>query len=669
MGDSRTIALLGQPNSGKSTIFNTLTGMHQHTGNWPGKTVEKKEGSFTYNDVSYNVVDLPGSYSLSANSEEEIVTRDYITKEKVDLVLVLADASQLERSMYMLADYAGLEVPVMLVLTMMDVAGAKGKTIDTAALSKKLGIDVVGLVAYDKKKYDDFLSLLEKAVGEGKQLAADDLYSEIADSAIGDKFKEIEDQLESVHMENRSNDWIAAKLLENDADVRRELAIKGIKIDDDVDMGAVYTSDARFKWIEGLLAEAVKDEKEPSELLTRFDRIAIGPRSGIWVAIGMMVLALAAAMIVAGPIMGIGGAIPKVLNPLFDKVLGAAGVSEGIIHFIKSTIVTSLGWVVSMAGFIFAINFVFGAIEEAGYMARVSYVFDRSMGHLGLQGKSIMPMFMGFGCTMGSASGAKVLDTYGQRILTIAVAWAIPCGATFTVVPVLANAFFGGTGALLVLLLILAIMFLHIFITAKIFGSRLSPAKDRTGIVMELPPYHKPRWGYLLKHSLITMWDVFKKAFTIELIVCILFYFLSYSKQGIEGSVLYSVGTFIEPVTRFFGLTWKTFMSMVAGMISKEAVLGVISAIFSNSGNVMDATTGLMSSSNNIAEVVAESIPRAEALAFLVAVTFNVPCLQAVVSTYNETHSAKWTVRIGAYYIVTALVLAFVVYHIAALVF
>ena len=156
MGDTRNIALLGQPNSGKSTIFNTLTGMHQHVGNWPGKTVEKKEGTFTYNNITYTVADLPGSYSLSANSDEEIVTRDYVARTDLDLVCILADASQLERSMYMLADYAGIKTPVMLVLTMMDVAESNGKKIDTKKLSEKLGINVCSVVAFDKKTYELF---------------------------------------------------------------------------------------------------------------------------------------------------------------------------------------------------------------------------------------------------------------------------------------------------------------------------------------------------------------------------------------------------------------------------------------------------------------------------------------------------------------------------------
>ena len=666
MNDVKKIALLGQPNSGKSSIFNALTGMHQHVGNWPGKTVEKKEGNFTYNNVTYTLADLPGSYSLSANSDEEVVTRDYISQNDVDLVCILADSSQLERSLYMISDFAGIKTPVMLVLTMTDVAKAKGKSVDVAALSKKLGIEVCSIVAFDKKTYPAFYESMEKAIAEKKSLEYDSLYKIVKDGESKDAFEKYLQAAASLATERRSAEWIALKMLEGDEAVLRENEIKGNGEIKGLENGAVISSDARFKWIENLLDGVVTDAKKPSELLTKFDRAAIGPRSGKWVAIGMMIVALMGAMLVASPIMGIGGALPSVLNPLADK-LANIGVSEGIIHFIKATLITSLGWVVSMVGFIFAMSFVFGILEEAGYMARVSYVFDRSMGKIGLQGKSIMPMVMGLGCTMGSTSGSRVIDSYGQKIMTIAVAWAVPCGATFVVIPTLANAFFGEIGGTGVLLFIFAIMFVHIIITAKIFGRKLNPVDQRTGIVMELPPYHKPRWGFLLKNSLMRMWDVFKKAFSIELIVCIIFYFLSYSKSGIEGSVLYKVGSFIEPVTAFIGMKWQTFMSFVAAMLSKEAVLGVLSAIFANSGSVVDVTTGLAATSDNIAQIVATAIPKAEALAFIVAVTFNIPCLQAIVSTYHETHSFKWTLKIGLYYIATALVLSTIVYHIANL--
>ncbi|MCR5655732.1 MAG: ferrous iron transport protein B [Lachnospiraceae bacterium] len=667
MTENRTIALLGQPNSGKSSIFNSLTGMHQHVGNWPGKTVEKKEGTFVHNDVTYTIADLPGSYALSANSDEEIVTRDYIVKEDVDMVCILADASQLERSLYMLADFAGLKTPAMLVLTMGDVAKVKGKVVDTKALSAKLGIEVCEVIAFDKKTFEPFYAAVENTIKNGSCLQADALYSYFTSSDIASEYAAALAMAEKMEDGRYTKEWIAAKILEEDELIVRRVKIKELGDIPSSEKTTLAVSDARFTWIGKLLEGCVENEKKPSELLTKFDKRAIAPGSGTAISIVMMIVALLGSMLVAIPFMGLGGATPSILNPVVDAICNGLGVSAEIAHFIKATLVTSLGWVISMVGFIFGMSFVFGILEEVGYMARVSYVFDRSMSKIGLQGKAIMPMIMGFGCTMGSTAGSKVIDSYGQRILTIAVAWAIPCGATFVVIPTLANAFFGGGGGMLVMLFIFLIMFLHVLVTAKIFGRKLNPVENRTGIIMELPPYHKPRWGFIFKNSLMRMWDVFKKAFSIEVIVCIIFFFLSYSSAGIESSILYKIGTAIEPVSRFFGMGWETFMSFFAAMISKEAVLGVLSAIFANSGSIVDSTTGLAATSDNVAQIVAASISKAEALAFIIAVTFNIPCLQAVVSTYNETHSAKWTAKIGGYYILTALILSAVVYHVAAL--
>ena len=642
-------------------------------GNWPGKTVEKKEGTFTRGGTVYEVADLPGSYSLSANSEEEIITRDYIVKKDLDLVCVLTDGSQLERSLYMLADFAGIKTPAMLVVTMIDVAEEQGKKIDTEKLSATLGIPVVGLVAPDKKSYSSFFSTLENALCSSASVNDEALYGFYENGAEKETWENAKEVAKELGDKRRTANWLAGKILEQDAAVLREISIKSGKdavgsLDMESADGALYTSDCKFRWIESVLQGAVSKKKEPGALLSRFDRTAISTRWGKPIALGIMLLSLVGSMVVAMPIMGIGGMLPGILNGFLTSVLSSAGVSAGIIHFIESTFVTAIGWVLSMLGFVFGINFVFGLVEEVGYMARVSYAFDGTMNRLGLQGKAIMPLLTGFGCTIGGAAGTRVMDTWGQRVLTMAVVWAVPCGATFVVIPTLATSFFGW-GGILVMVLIFAIMFVHILFTAKIFGKTLNPKEDRTGLIMELPPYHKPRWGFLFRQALNRVWDIFKKAFTIEIIVCIVFYFLSYSSTGIEGSLLYKLGILIEPVTKFFGMGWQTFMSFIAAMISKEAVLGVLSAIFANSGSIMDSTSGVAAAVGNVGKLASVAIPQAEALAFIIAVTFNVPCLQAVVSTYQESHSLKWTLRIAVYYIVTALILSCVVYHVAALFF
>lgn len=668
MSEERKIALLGQPNSGKSTVFNMLTGAHQHVGNWPGKTVEKVEGEFTYNNEKYYIADLPGTYSLSANSDEEIVTRDYIASGGADIVCILADSSQLERSLFMLSDYAGITVPAMLVLTMADVAEAQGKKINAEKLSERLGIPVVSIVAPDKKSYSGFYKALEEAVKSPKQLDSATLSELYKSGEQKSAFAEALTLVPANGIEKYSAEWLAAKLLEGDNAVINKLssvsdrnALK--KFSEANPDGSLYTSDCKFEWIDSLLSDTVIKTKKTSGIMTKFDRAAVSKRWGKLIAIGIVLLGIIGSFIVAAPLMGIGSAIPSVLTPLLYKL----GLPDMLASFINSTLITALGWVFSMAGFVFGINLVFGLIEEVGYMARVSYVFDNTMNKLGLQGKSIMPMLVSFGCTIGGAAGTRVIDSYGQRILTIALAWAVPCGATFAVIPTLAQAVFGSGGAILVMIYIFALMFVHIFITAKIFGRKLSPVEDRTGLIMELPPYHKPRWKTLLKNTCVRVWDVFKKAFVVVVIVAAIFWLLTYSASGMANdSVLYKVGTTIEPVTKFFGMGWQTFLAFISSMVSKEAVLGVTSVLFTDGGSLL-LTATTTAANENIGTIIASAISKPEALAFMIAVTFNVPCLMALSSTMHETHSAKWTAKIALYYIATALILSCLTYHISGL--
>ena len=670
MANERKIALLGQPNSGKSTVFNTLTGAHQHVGTWPGKTVEKVEGEFTRNGVKYLVADLPGTYSLSANSDEEIVTRDYIASGGAELTCILADASQLERSLFMLADYAGINTPAMLVLTMTDVSKAQGKSVDAEKLSQKLGIPVVSMVAPDKKSYGSFYQALEESMKAPKRLSANALTALYESGGQKAAYEKALSLVPADGIDQYSPAWLAAKLLEGDSVVAHKVSAVSDKeavkafLAGNPD-GSLYTSDCKFAWIENILSGVVTKTKKDSQLLTRFDRAAISKRWGKAIAIGIVLLGIILSMVVAAPIMTVGGQIPTLLYPLVESI----GLPAWLTSFINGTIVTALGWVFSMAGFVFGINLVFGLLEEVGYMARVSYVFDNTMNKLGLQGNSIMPMLVSFGCTIGGAAGTRVIDSYGQRILTIALAWAVPCGATFAVIPALASSIFGGMGAIGVMLLIFAIMFLHIMITAKIFGRKLSPVEDRTGLIMELPPYHKPRWGSLLRTTVVRAWDVFKKAFVVVVVVAAVFWALTYSGSGdMTGSVLYKFGKAIEPVTKFFGMGWQTFLAFVSSMISKEAVLGVTSVLFTGAGSIWEATaTGAADA--NIGQIIAASISKPEALAFILAVNFNVPCLMALNATLHETHSAKWTVRIALYYIATALIISCLTYHIAGLFF
>ena len=671
MSEKITIALLGQPNSGKSTLFNALTGLHQHVGNWPGKTVEKKEGTFTYGGKEYELADLPGSYSLSANSDEEVITRDFIASGKADVVCILADSSQLERSLFMVADYAGITVPCFLILNMADVAAAQGKKIDVAMIEKRLGVPVILFSANDKKGYDPFYKAMERAVGEKHTIITESLensYEKIAG------YSEVKKLMPEGLIPGYSSMWLAVKTLENDPVVLAKLANtldaaevskiegyrKGVQ-------GAVETGSAKFNWIDEILKGAVNEKKE-SVALSKLDRIYTDKTWGKPAVVLTILLGLIASFIPALPLMAFGMVFGMLKAPV-TAALTVAGCPDFIISIICTVFIQSLSYIFQMLGFVFGVTLVFGLLEEVGVMARVSYVFDNTMNKLGLQGKSVMPFLVSFGCTMGGAAGTRVIDNWGQKVLTIALAWAVPCGAAWSVIPMLSTLFFG-PGAVLIIVAILLTMLLHMWITAKVFGRGLVKDEDRYGMIMELPPYHKPKWGALLRYVLGRTKDTFVRVTKVVILVCSVFWLMSYSFTGDSVPLLYKIGTAIEPVTKLFGLKWQLFVAFIASSIGKEGALGVITALFTG-GNFAGAFNDAMSGgalASNLNEVLLSNVTKPEALAFIFAITFNMPCVVALAATYQEIHSAKWTARIAVYYTVTALLLAAIAYHIGLLI-
>lgn len=670
-----TIALLGQPNSGKSTLFNGLTGARQRVGNWPGKTVEKKEGHYDKNGIRYRVTDLPGTYSLSANSEEEIITRDYIASGKADVVCILVDASQLSRSLFMLADYAGIQCPAVLLLNLMDVAKEQGKEIDVEKLEEKLGIPVVPFVAADLSQYNAYYAAIEKVLNEKKMLNIDALtekYS-LIENGFYDKIFAL---MPEEGIDNYSPSWLATKLIENDSDVLTK--IKGVLSDDKfqeldkllsmVEKGALETAGCKFQWIDDLLRDTlIQKDKRP--ILSKFDRIATHRKCGKPLAILIILLGLIASFIPATPIMYLGSLIPMLGEPI-TNVMNAINAPPMLINLITQVVLNTLYFAISIIGFVFGVNLVFGYLEEVGYMARISYVFDGTMAKLGLQGKSIMPMIVSFGCTIGGAAGTRVIDSWGQKVLTIALAWVVPCAAMWAIVPVISTMFFGAW-APLIIVAIFIVALLHMIITAKIFGPKLLREEDRAGLIMELPPYHKPKWSALFRSIWVRTRDILSRALRVIFVVSLVFWLLTYSTSGSpEETLLYRFGRAIEPVTMVFGLTWQTFLAYIAAMVSKEAALGVLGSLYLGAESLFSATVGSEGVvATGLSDVLLTSLSPSAALAFIFAVTFSPPCLMAITSTYQETRSLKWTLRILGYYVATSLLIAFLVFHISNLFF
>lgn len=608
MSSIPVIALLGQPNSGKSTIFNMITGSHQHVGNWPGKTVDKKEGTFKINGKQMILADLPGSYCLSAGSDEEIITRDYITDGNADLVLVMADASQLKRSLYMLADFVGMQVPAILVLNMMDVAKGQGINIDIQKLSEKLGIPVVPMSAIKKNDYEL-------------------LYKTIADN------------------------------------LDRKLMIKN---------NSLTTVNEKMDYIDALLEDVLTTEKSAEKAFTKFDKKALSPVTGKFMAFGIILVIFLLSMIFSGVISGVASAVLTPLAVVLRGFLSSVGVHALLISLVCDVLVNVLYFAFMMASFVLGITFGFNLMEETGYLARISFLFDNTMSKVGLQGKTIMPFFMGLGCTIAGTTGTRVVDNWGQRVLAIAMSWAVPCAATLSVVPTIAIALFGSTGGFLVVVSIFAFMFLMMFIVYKVFGNSLAPKEERVGLIMELPPYHKPDIRNITYVTFRRTMDIFMRALRVITIVSIVFFILTYGFGGNEeNSILYRIGVFIEPVTMFFGMKWEAFLAFCASAISKESLLGVLNTLYGAGGSLVSSTFGAKTagSAAGISQILSSNFTKAEGLAFIFAISFNMPCVSALAATARETHSVKWTAKIGVFYTITALIISCIVYHIGILIF
>lgn len=642
----KTIALLGQPNSGKSSVFNGLTGSHQHIGNWPGKTVERKTGSFTYNKIEYDVIDLPGSYSLSAESNEERITSDYIRSGAADLVAILVDSSQLERSLYMYTDFIGISTPVILILNLMDVAQQKGLQIDVEKLSRKMEIPVIGFVASDAKRYGALKETLANAVSSARIPAADDfIRSYTSDTRL-------------------SFDTLVAQQEESPLFSKEKSAIFELEKTAD---GLMASGKHKYEYIDRLLDGTVT-KTGTQATLNRFDRKALGAHSGKWIALGIIVATLVVAMLVATPVMSIAFGLAAAISHPLEQLMTTLNVWKPLAELVYVALPNVLAFTVSMAGFVLGVTFAFAIIEDVGYMARISVVFNSAMERLGLQGKSICSLLMSMGCNMAGVAGSRVIDNSGQRFLTMILVWSIPCGSTLSLAPMLAAVFYGPIGAVLIILLMFLTTIGSLFLVSRIFKKQLISEEDKGGIIMELPPYHKPKWSHIIRVTLVKAKDIFIRAFRVITLVSIVFYLLSYNWFD-NGSILSIIGQVIEPVTSTFGMTWQMFMAYISSMFTKESLLGVLNALYSNTDIVNAAFNAKLNGmSEGMMQLLPQVITKAQALGFIMAIVFNVPCTMTVAATFRENHSKKWIALSVIYYLVFSLVLAFIFYHVGLLI-
>lgn len=647
---SYTIALAGQPNTGKSTIFNRLTGSKQHVGNWPGKTVAQKSGHFACKERQYEIVDLPGTYSLSANSLEEVIARDFILDRKPDLVLTVVDASQLERSLYLLSEIMLLKVPVIVALNMIDVAGR----IDAAKLEEQLGLKVVPMSASKGIGIDE---LLEAMAGHEQRVADIDAH------------ENLEPLTELVSGVDRfPSQWLAVKFLERDELVcdllERELSrndflqLQELQVED----GALMVAGERYGWIQRITADVLDRDAEPK--LSRFDRIATHHIWGLPMAIIVLFLMFVVAMLTGGPLaMGSMAALPK-LQPAAIEALGSGWfglmVSDGLIM--------GVGMALAMTLFLMGMYLVVAFVEDVGYMARLAFVSERFMQRLGLQGKSFLPLVMSLGCNVSGVTASRVIDSSRQRLITIVLAPMVPCGALWGTVAFMGGIFFKEKLPLLVLSMLLSVM-LVIALTSFAMQRRIVPGKP-TGMIMELPPYHRPNWRTIWSYVWTNTVSFVKRGATLIAAVSMLIWLLSYLPNGnLETSWLASAGRFMEPFGALMGMDWRLLVCLFAGIASKEAALAIMGVIFAGS-HVSSVTNMLTATAHDasLPDILAASISAPTALAFLFAMLFSLPCIGTLGAIQKETNSLKWTFGAAIYYTAVSLVAGIIAYQVGLLI-
>ncbi len=626
------VGLAGQPNVGKSTVFNILTGLSQHVGNWPGKTVEKAEGVHLADDVEMHIVDLPGTYSLTAFSEEERVAREFVIHEQPDVIVLVVNAAALERSLYVLAELLLLDPPVVLAVNMMDVAEKQGVHINVEALERALGIPVVPLVATKNKGVKELRSLVI-AVCEGKLECHPRMPAVSADHAV--IYSKLMELINGSVPPLYTARWVATKLMEGDPEAGEMLKqmvpealwneIQGLLIKHEDALRAVVGG--RYDWIEDVTRAAISRFKRGQVLMTdRIDHVLTRPLFGIPILLAILALVFLLTYKIGFPVQDQLGRLMTFIAALIEPALsGAPGWVKGVLI---NGVIGGAGSVLTFLPILLIFFACLSFLEDVGYMARAAFVMDRFMHIVGLHGKSFLPMCLGFGCNVPSIMGARIVESRKARLLTIFLTPFVPCTARLGVLTFVSGAIFGREASL-VAWLVVSVNIVVLGLSGMVI-SRLFLKGEPTPFIMELPLYHKPDGRIIGVVIWSRMVAFVKKAGTVILLVSIVIWVLSNVPGGtIETSILGYVGKAIEPVGRPLGLTWQQMVALVSSLLAKEnsiATLGVLYGV---------GREGLQ-------VVLPRVMGQASALTFIVVLMLFIPCAATVTVMKQEMGSWRW---------------------------
>lgn len=651
-----TIALAGQPNVGKSTIFNALTGLNQHVGNWTGKTVERKSGDFTFEGIRYNLVDLPGTYSLTANSDEECIARDFILKEHPDIVIAVVDAATLERNLYLISELLLLPAPVILALNMMDVASREGIQIEAHVLQTALGIPVVPMSASRGKGLSDLMQAVKKVLsGEFDYLPNkpsilpkhQEVYSQVAQ--LIKKFVPI------VYPE----DWVALKLLEGDGELinlmhnemppedwRHVHALLYEHEDAILDIAG-----ARYEWIARMIRAAVVQPSITRVGLTaRLDRILTHPFWGTLILAGVLGLVFFLTYSIGTPLQTW---LADRLGDFSDMVkISLATSPVWLVELITGGLLGGVGMVLTFLPILIIFFAILGFLEDTGYLARAAYLTDRWMHKMGLHGKSFLPILLGFGCNVPAVLGTRIIESRRARLLTILLIPFIPCTARMAVITVLAPLFFTSSTAVWVswgliggnILLLAALgLILHKFA----FNN------EHTAFIMELPLYHIPNFRTIGIYVWTNIAGFLEKTAKVILLASLIIWFFSYFPGGdINSSYLAAFGKTIQPIGQWMGLPWPALVALLTSVVAKENTIATLGVLY-----------------GDLASTLPLILSKASSLAMLVFQILFIPCIATVAAIRQETRSIRWTLFSVILMLVLALGAAILVYQVGRALF
>jgi len=629
-----TVALTGQPNVGKSTVFNVLTGLNQHVGNWPGKTIAQKVGTYSHNGVTVSIVDLPGTYSLSANSPEELIAREYIIREKPDVVAVILNAAALERNLYLLAELLALPSPVVVGLNMVDVADHEGIKVEPKVLAAALGVPVVPMVASKNQGLDDLVAAIAG-------LSSGELPYTPKVPRIRPEHREVLAELCALCEEHVPQpypaEWVAIKLLEGDSEITKMMEAHlpdkvWQKVHDILlahEDAVIDVAGGRYEWVGRMTRAAlVRPGVGQVTFTDRLDRAATHPWWGMLLLAGVLGLIFGLTYTIGAPLQElldtyvIGG-----LSDLAGVLLSSA--PEWLLGLVVDGILGGAGMVITFLPILVIFFAAMGLLEDMGYMARAAYVMDRFMHLMGLHGKSFMPLFLGFGCNVPAVVGARIIESRRARLLTILLAPLVPCTARMVVVAFLTPIFFGAAAPLVSWGLIL--MSLLVLAVSGVILNKVLFKGERAAFIMELPLYHLPN-GHTIG---LLVWqrtlEFLKKAGTIILIISVMVWALSVLPYGdVESSLLAGLGRLLAPVGGLMGLDWRMMVALLTSFVAKENTIASLGILFGGQGaQLADSLSGVLTP--------------AAGLAFLVVQMLFIPCVGTVAAIKQETEGWKWT--------------------------